>query len=119
MHGLKFTLTPAGVARVHDAVICLSKFSETVSIEARPDKVNEIWSSSSSLIIFYSTHLLLFLQLSLTALNSSKSAYACFCLDGADFFDEYLYSSNFSERKRPDGVVEARFTCQVYNKVYF
>jgi hypothetical protein len=61
----------------------------------------------------------LFLQLSLTALNSSKSAYACFCLDGADFFDEYLYSSNFSERKRPDGVVEARFTCQVYNKVYF
>ncbi len=50
MHGLKFTLTPAGVARVHDAVICLSKFSETVSIEARPDKVNQIWSSSSSLI---------------------------------------------------------------------
>ena len=42
MHVLKFTLTPTGVARVHDAVICLAKFGETVSIEARPDKVGSI-----------------------------------------------------------------------------
>lgn len=39
MHTLKFTLSPEGVTRVHDAVICLSKFSESVSIEAWRDKV--------------------------------------------------------------------------------
>ena len=42
MHALKFTLTPAGVARMHDAIICLAKFGETVSIEARPDKVGPL-----------------------------------------------------------------------------
>ena len=42
MHVLKFTLTPVGVARVHDAIACLAKFGETVSIEARPDKVSKI-----------------------------------------------------------------------------
>lgn len=44
MHVLNFTLTPTGVARVHDAVICLAKFGETVSIEARPEKVGNICS---------------------------------------------------------------------------
>lgn len=39
MHFLKFTLSPTGVARMHDAVICLAKFGETVSIEACPDNV--------------------------------------------------------------------------------
>ena len=60
----------------------------------------------------------LIFQLSLTALNSSKSAYASFCLDGSDFFDKYFYSSDSSEGERSDGVSEARFTCQVYNKVH-
>lgn len=58
------------------------------------------------------------LQFSLTALNSSKSAYASFCLDGAEFFDKYFYSSNPPEDKQSDGVAEACFTCQVYNKVH-
>ena len=39
MHTLKFTLSPEGVVRVHDAVLCLAKFSEIVSLEAREDKV--------------------------------------------------------------------------------
>ncbi len=39
MHTLTFTLSPEGVIRVHDAVVCLSKFGESVSIEARHDKV--------------------------------------------------------------------------------
>lgn len=39
MHTLAFTLSPEGVVRVHDAVVCLSKFSESVSLEARHDKV--------------------------------------------------------------------------------
>lgn len=39
MHTLAFTLSPEGVVRVHDAVVCLSKFSDSVSMEARHDKV--------------------------------------------------------------------------------
>lgn len=39
MHTVAFTLSPEGVVRVHDAVVCLSKFSESVSLEARHDKV--------------------------------------------------------------------------------
>lgn len=39
MHTLAFTLSPESVVHVHDAVVCLSKFSESVSIEARHDKV--------------------------------------------------------------------------------
>ena len=39
MQTLNFTLTPEGVARVHDAVVCLAKFSEVVGFEAHRDKV--------------------------------------------------------------------------------
>ena len=41
MHTLSFTLTLEGVVRVHDAVLCLAKFSEVVSLEARKDKVRD------------------------------------------------------------------------------
>ena len=41
MHTLNFTLTPEGVSRIHDAVLCLAKFSETVSMEARHSRVRE------------------------------------------------------------------------------
>ena len=39
MHSLSFSLTLEGVVRIHDAVLCLAKFSEVVSLEARKDKV--------------------------------------------------------------------------------
>lgn len=42
MHTLSFSLTLEGVVRIHDAVLCLAKFSEVVSLEARTDKVQEI-----------------------------------------------------------------------------
>ena len=42
MHTLKFTLGPQGVVRIHDAVLCLAKFSEIVSLEARSDKVRRL-----------------------------------------------------------------------------
>ncbi len=42
MHTLSFTLTLEGVVRIHDAVLCLAKFSEVVSLEARKDKVRKI-----------------------------------------------------------------------------
>ena len=42
MHTLSFSLTLEGVVRIHDAVLCLAKFSEVVSLEARKDKVRAI-----------------------------------------------------------------------------
>ncbi|OCK79277.1 hypothetical protein K432DRAFT_330472 [Lepidopterella palustris CBS 459.81] len=60
-----FVLTPEAAARIHDILVCLAKFSDSVSIEARRDK-----------LVF-------------TALNSSNSAYASFSLDGKKFFSQY------------------------------
>lgn len=56
------------------------------------------------------------LQLVLTALNSSKSAYASFSLDAA-VFDEYNYNSGTAKGRQNFDDAEARFTCQLYNKV--
>ena len=42
MHTLSFSMTLESVVRIHDAVLCLAKFSEVVSLEARMDKVREI-----------------------------------------------------------------------------
>jgi hypothetical protein len=36
---LNFTLTPEAASKVHDLLICLGKFSDTVAIEARRERV--------------------------------------------------------------------------------
>lgn len=36
---LNFTLTPEAASKVHDLLVCLGKFSETVAIEARRERV--------------------------------------------------------------------------------
>jgi len=36
---LQVSLSPEATARVHDLLLCLAKFGETVCIEARNDKV--------------------------------------------------------------------------------
>lgn len=92
MHTLSFSLTLEGVVRVHDAVLCLAKFSEVVSLEARKDK------------------------LVLTALNSSKSAYASFSLDKSVFFEKYNFNAAQAKSQQSTKDAAARFTCQLYNK---
>ncbi|GME28296.1 Rad9 [Neofusicoccum parvum] len=87
MVALAFTLQPEALAALHDALVCLGKFSESVSIEARRDR------------------------LSLTALNSSKSAYASAALDAAKFFSHYTFAPATSNG-------DGRFTCRIYNKTY-
>ncbi|KAF1365520.1 hypothetical protein EJ07DRAFT_161559 [Lizonia empirigonia] len=62
---LNFTLTPEAASKVHDLLVCLGKFSETVAIEARRERFT------------------------FTALNSSKSAYCAVTLDGKQFFSNY------------------------------
>ncbi|KAK7712734.1 hypothetical protein SLS57_007688 [Botryosphaeria dothidea] len=86
MVALNFTLQPEALAALHDVLVCLGKFSESVSIEARRER------------------------LSLTALNSSKSAYASFALDSSKFFSHYKFVPT---ARNSDG----RFTCRIYNKV--
>ncbi|KAF2712431.1 hypothetical protein K504DRAFT_426715 [Pleomassaria siparia CBS 279.74] len=62
---LNFTLTPEAASKIHDLLVCLGKFSDTVAIEARRERFT------------------------FTALNSSKSAYAALTLDAANFFTNY------------------------------
>ena len=57
------------------------------------------------------------LQLVLTALNSSKSAYASFSLDKNVFFEKYNFSPILTRGKQATDDIESRFTCQLYNKV--
>lgn len=67
MTTLNFSLTPEAAARVHDVLVCLGKFSDTVAIEARRERF------------------------AFTALNSSKSAYAVVALDGKQFLSNYNF----------------------------
>ncbi|KAH7308104.1 Rad9-domain-containing protein [Stachybotrys elegans] len=73
---LTFTLNENGVGALRDALICLNKFSDDVSLEARKD------------------------AFILTTLNSSKSAYACFKFATNKFFSRYHYqgAGDFGER---------------------
>ncbi|KAK8909853.1 hypothetical protein QC760_002540 [Botrytis cinerea] len=84
---LTFTLNPDALGKFHDALVCLGKFSETVSIEA--------------------THS----RLILTTLNSTKSAYASFTLVGNKFFSKYQYTPLRNGRQTPE-----KFSCKIYNK---
>ena len=71
---LRFAISPEHCARFHDALTCLSKFSDLLSIEAR------------------------YGQLLLSALNISKSAYAFFVFNKDEFFLSYEFDSGLSRR---------------------
>ncbi|KAI7190434.1 Rad9-domain-containing protein [Hortaea werneckii] len=83
---LSFSLSPDATGRIYDALVCLSKFGDNVSLEARSDK------------------------LIITALNLSRTAYASFALDAKVFFLEYQFRASSSSNGGD------RFTCQLLNK---
>ncbi|CZT15907.1 related to rad9 protein [Ramularia collo-cygni] len=83
---LEFSLGPDSTGRIYELLTCLAKFGDAVSIEARSEK------------------------LTLTALNSSRTAYASFALDAKSFFNNY----DFDLRHASSG--GDRFTCQLFNK---
>ncbi|TGJ88412.1 hypothetical protein E0Z10_g305 [Xylaria hypoxylon] len=82
---LKFTLSEDGVSVLRDALICLGKFSDEVSLEAKRDR------------------------LVLTALNTSKSAYASVAFATNRFFSKYHYAGVAQNRDK--------FFCKLYNRV--
>ena len=53
---LNFTLTPEAASKIHDLLVCLGKFSDTVAIEARPQRVSASRSSSK---VYFSNILLI------------------------------------------------------------
>ncbi|POR35099.1 DNA repair protein rad9 [Tolypocladium paradoxum] len=73
---LTFTLSEEGVAALRDALICLNKFSDDVSLEARKE------------------------SFVLTTLNNSKSAYASFRFATNKFFSRYQYQASGQFRER-------------------
>ncbi|KAK8049944.1 Rad9-domain-containing protein [Apiospora phragmitis] len=73
---LRFTLSEEGVNALRDALACLNKFSDEVSLEAKRDK-----------LVF-------------TALNSSKSAYAAFSFITNRFFSKYQYEGVAQNREK-------------------
>ncbi|WYZ39844.1 hypothetical protein EsH8_IV_000185 [Colletotrichum jinshuiense] len=79
---LNFTLSEDAVAAFRDVLACLNKFSDDVSLEAKKDK------------------------LILTALNSSKSAYACFTLATNRFCSRYQFEGSAQYREK--------FYCTLY-----
>ncbi|PGH16662.1 hypothetical protein AJ79_01534 [Helicocarpus griseus UAMH5409] len=93
MTSLNFTLLPEALLQLHDVLICLAKFNETVSIEAVES----------------------FLRFS--ALNSTKSAYASFKFDALTFFSQYTLAGL---RRNASGSaarnVADKLTCQMYIK---
>ncbi|KAI1338243.1 Rad9-domain-containing protein [Xylariaceae sp. FL0016] len=64
---LQFTLSEEGVGALREALHCLGKFSEEVSLEAKKDR-----------LVF-------------TTINSSKSAYAAFAFAANRFFSKYSF----------------------------
>lgn len=48
MHHLKFTVNLDRVTRIHDAIQCLAKFSDVVSMEARSNHVRSLWFAMAS-----------------------------------------------------------------------
>ncbi|KAI1435137.1 Rad9-domain-containing protein [Xylaria sp. CBS 124048] len=73
---LKFTLSEDGVTILRDALTCLGKFSDEVSLEAKKDK------------------------LVLTALNTSKSAYGSLTFATNRFFSKYYYEGVAQNRDK-------------------
>lgn len=88
---LSLTLAPEAVGKLHDVLVCLGKFSESVSLEAHSNK------------------------LILSALNLSKSAYASFTFDGTRFFARYQFASSQATSSQTRDGAQPHFTCQLHS----
>lgn len=99
---LNFTLSEEGVAAFRDALICLNKFSDDVSLEARKDSVCAMKLNSLEISLTG-------VQFVLTTLNTSKSAYANFRFATTRFFSRYQFQGS--------GQFRERFYCTLYIRV--
>ncbi|KAL5604505.1 hypothetical protein BROUX41_002460 [Berkeleyomyces rouxiae] len=84
MSVLSLTLSEDGVSSLRDALICLNKFHDEVSLEAQKDKFT------------------------FSAINPTKSAYACFSFNTSRFFSKYRFNGASGSE---------RFYCRLYSRV--
>lgn len=82
-----FTTTPAGVAQLHDALSCLAKFDENISLEATAQEFR------------------------ISSLNSSKTAYASFAFNGSLFFEKYHFRASNSTES-----IKKSWACKLQNR---
>ncbi|PWY73646.1 DNA repair protein rad9 [Aspergillus heteromorphus CBS 117.55] len=91
MTTLSFSLAPKAIYQLHDALMCLSKFDDSVAIEAEFD------------------------LLRLSVLNSTKTAYSAFAFEADSFFESYSFGvamgGSSSRTTNPN-----KFSCQVLIK---
>ncbi|KAJ5133411.1 hypothetical protein N7448_001560 [Penicillium atrosanguineum] len=92
MSSLTLSLAPPALVRLHDVLICLSKFSDTVAIEAEHD------------------------LLRLSALNSTKTAFASFVCEKEVFFETYAFNVRKDIRSSSGSTAGDRFYCQILLK---
>lgn len=104
---LNFTLSEEGVSAFRDALICLNKFSDDVSLEARRDSVSNTPMPKALQEKVTDSHL----QFVLTTLNTSKSAYASFRFATNKFFSRYQYQGS--------GQYREKFYCTLYIRVSY
>ncbi|OQD75386.1 hypothetical protein PENDEC_c007G06151 [Penicillium decumbens] len=91
MSSLTLSLAPPALVRLHDVLTCLAKFSDTVAIEAEHD------------------------LLRLSALNSTKTAFASFVCEKESFFEAYSFNVRKNVRSS-NGTAGDRFYCQILLK---
>lgn len=84
-----FTITPLAIAQLHEALSCLARFDENISLEAN-------------------SH-----ELRISSLNSSKTAYASFVFSGAQFFEKYQFRST---RQGAEGEKVKSWACKLQNR---
>ncbi|KAJ5974230.1 Rad9/Ddc1 [Penicillium waksmanii] len=91
MTSLSMSLGPPALIKLHDALTCLSKFSDTVAIEAEHS------------------------VLRLSALNSTKTAFASFVCEKDSFFESYSFQARADGRAsyQTQSQVSERFFCQI------
>lgn len=104
---VNFTLNEDGVAAFQNALACILKFSDDVSLDAKRDRVS-LPSVRRSLVprVFLT---MMVLQLALTALNLSQSAYLSFTFVANRFFSSYDFHGGPQHRNR--------FFCVLYIRV--
>ena len=56
MAALSFSFSPEATAKVHDLLLCLAKFGELVSLEARGDQVSHSFQTFPCLVGCKSAH---------------------------------------------------------------
>lgn len=108
---LRFTLSEEGVSVLRDALACLGKFSDEVTLNAKRNQVSLVVfplpkTPISPLNANIKTTLV---QFTISTINLTKTAHVNFSFTTTRFFSAYQYEGT--------GPYREKFFCKLYNKV--